>query len=195
MADQSLCKIDSCGKKHLARGYCESHYRRWKRHGDPRGGGVANGYLGKWIDEVAMAHKGQDCLIWPFARDKDGYPQGGHPLIASKRAYRVVCELHNGPPPSEVHEASHSCGKGHEGCISPVHLSWKTHDENEADKVLHGTIVKGSRHVNARLSEADVRAIRQMFGTATHAAIAERFGVNRATVSMISIRRTWAWLE
>ncbi|MDX3345877.1 HNH endonuclease signature motif containing protein [Streptomyces sp. ME02-6987-2C] len=29
------CTIDGCGGEHMARGYCEKHYTRWKRHGDP----------------------------------------------------------------------------------------------------------------------------------------------------------------
>lgn len=30
-----VCKIDSCGRSHLARGMCAKHYRRWKKWGDP----------------------------------------------------------------------------------------------------------------------------------------------------------------
>lgn len=30
-----LCSIDGCYKKNLARGWCQKHYQRWKRHGDP----------------------------------------------------------------------------------------------------------------------------------------------------------------
>lgn len=30
-----ICKIDGCGNKHKARGWCKKHYTRWCRHGDP----------------------------------------------------------------------------------------------------------------------------------------------------------------
>lgn len=33
------CSIEGCDKRHEARGWCESHYQRWKKHGDPLGGG------------------------------------------------------------------------------------------------------------------------------------------------------------
>lgn len=31
----SLCTVEDCNTKHIALGYCEKHYRRFKRHGDP----------------------------------------------------------------------------------------------------------------------------------------------------------------
>lgn len=30
-----VCSVDGCGKKHSALGYCRTHYRRFKRQGDP----------------------------------------------------------------------------------------------------------------------------------------------------------------
>lgn len=29
------CVVEGCGKKHAAKDFCEMHYRRWRRHGDP----------------------------------------------------------------------------------------------------------------------------------------------------------------
>lgn len=195
MGIRPLCSLEGCDKPHLALGYCEPHYRRFKKHGDPLLGGAANGDLAKWIDEVALPFNEDGCLIWPFGRHKDGYAQGSYPGIATKHACRAVCELSHGEPPTPEHEAAHSCGNGTGGCINPRHLSWKTHVENEADKVEHGTLLRGSRHTNARLTESDVREVRSLFGSMTHEKIAERFGVSRATISLIASGATWGWLE
>ena len=34
MVAEMVCKITDCKKQHLARGYCDMHYRRWHRYGD-----------------------------------------------------------------------------------------------------------------------------------------------------------------
>ncbi len=36
-----MCSVEGCGKEHRARGYCDLHYQRWNRHGDPVAGGPA----------------------------------------------------------------------------------------------------------------------------------------------------------
>jgi hypothetical protein len=30
-----VCQEDDCGEKHYCKGYCQKHYQRWKRLGDP----------------------------------------------------------------------------------------------------------------------------------------------------------------
>lgn len=194
MATRAICSVTGCDKPKIGLGYCERHYRRFRRHGDPQGGGTAQGELRRWIDAVALRHTGDECLIWPFGRHKDGYAQGRYPGLTTSRAYRAICELVHGKPPAPHYEAAHLCGQGRAGCVAPAHLAWKTKRDNEADKAEHGTIMKGSGHTNSKLTEADVIAIRGLIGTMTHAAIAERFGVSRPTISMIASGETWAWL-
>lgn len=195
MATRAICSVTGCDKPSLAHTYCERHYRRFKKHGDPEGGGTAQGELRRWIDAVALRYTGDDCLIWPFGRHKDGYAQGRYPGLTTGRAYRAICELAHGAPPTPKHQAAHSCGKGRDGCVSPAHLLWKTHIENDADKSGHGTRVRGSEHSGAKLTEDDVIVIRGLFGTMTHCSIAERYGVSRPTISLISSGATWGWLK
>lgn len=33
--DKRICSIDGCTNPHLAKGYCNAHWKKWKRHGDP----------------------------------------------------------------------------------------------------------------------------------------------------------------
>lgn len=64
----------------------------------------------RFYHEVALPYEGDDCLIWPFSRDRQGY---GHFATNGKprKAHRLVCEAHCGPPPTSSHVAAHRCGK------------------------------------------------------------------------------------
>lgn len=191
------CIIKDCGKKAHAKGFCGSHYMRLRKHGHPLGGGpgptTKSGEPIRFTHEVALHHTGDECLIWPFGKNNRGY---GQFKINGKTvpAHRYVCELAHGAPPTSKHEASHGCGKGHESCIAPGHLSWKTHTENMADKLDHGTHIRGERHGSAKLTEADVREILAMKGIRSQRELAASFGVSQPTVASIHAGHNWAWL-
>lgn len=191
------CAVPECKGNALgpgrARGYCRAHYRRLLRHGDPLGGGTSMGARQRWIAEHAN-FAGSECLIWPFSRTDSGYPQfkvGGASTLAS----RVMCAVAHGQPPTPEHQAAHSCGRGNKGCMNPRHLRWATRNENEADKVVHGTLPRGERQGSSRLTSAQVREIRRLAGLATHREIATRYGVSRGHVGRILARGEWAWLD
>jgi hypothetical protein len=141
----------------------------------------------KFYTEVVLTHQDDECLIWPFSKSR-GYATLG---VNGKTKYvsRLVCEAFHGPPPSPYHQAAHSCGKGHIGCVNRRHLSWKTRKENYADSIRHGTAVYGERHGQAKLTVQDVIAIRA--SKETQRVIAEKFGIFQTTVSEIVRRKIW----
>lgn len=111
-------------------------------------------------------------------------------------AYRVACTLKHGEPPTPEHEAAHSCGNGHFGCINWKHLRWATRGENQDDKVEHGTLLMGSNHGMSKLNEEQVIEIKRLLAHGVRAArIAERFGVTPENISAIKRGLTWAWLK
>ena len=61
--------------------------------------------------------------------------------------------------PTPKHEAAHNCGKGHEGCFGAGCVEWKTHAENVADMVRHGTRLVGDASPGAKLSRDQVAQI------------------------------------
>lgn len=188
MANSRLCSIPDCGNRHEAKGYCKKHYERFAKGGSPdyrlR---AANGEVVVFLNEVAARFGGNECLIWPFHRNPDGY--GTITLNgSSKIASRVVCERVNGPPPSDLHDAAHSCGRGHFGCVSPQHLSWKTREENAADREAHGRTARGVRNGQAKLSDEQVMAIRSSVGI-TQDALAKAYGVTQSHISKLRNHR------
>lgn len=190
------CSVSGCDKNiyNVSLGLCAGHYRRNLKYGNPMSGGTSHGEPGKYLEQIVIPYSGDDCLVWPFARASNGYAQI-HIGNRKRLTHRVVCERRHGKPPTEDHEASHSCGKGHEGCVNPNHLDWKTHLQNIQDKVAHGTDPKGERHGNAKLSEDKIREIFALRGTMKQREIAARFGVNEGAISRILSGKRWGWLD
>lgn len=194
MAPQRICSIPDCGKPRHARTWCGSHYQRWTKFGDPTGGGPdrpLRGSLPGYLEDVVMTFEEDDCLLWPFAKTNAGYGvirMDGKNVVVS----RYVCERVHGRPPTPEHEAAHSCGNGHLGCVSLKHLSWKTPVENQADRIIHGTTNRGERHGMSKLTKQDVLNIRS--SQETNVALAHRYGVGVGSINNVLARRTWGWL-
>lgn len=132
-------------------------------------------------------YEGDDCVMWPFG-GTNGY--GTFSLNGKLRyAHRYMCELVHGPCPSKNHNAAHSCGRGHLGCINPRHLSWQTISQNALDRTKHGT-----RNVWARagkLSDAKAAEIRALRGKVSQYEIGKMYGVCCATISAVMAGRSW----
>lgn len=187
------CSVEGCDRPLKALGLCSMHYRRQKRHGAPTGGRAPNGTKLDWLLEHA-SYDGGECLKWPFRSAGRGYGLLRYERTTSP-ASRVMCFLVHGEPPDKRDHAAHSCGNGDEGCVNPRHLRWASCSSNHADKVLHGTDMRGEKHHNVRLSEADVRCIRTLIVSKSQRSIATEYGVSRRTVCDILERKTWTWLE
>jgi len=186
------CKGNANYTKRGARGMCGAHYQRFMTYGDPLAGGVRHGEPLEWLNANAE-HDGADCLLWPFSFYPDGYGQIRY-LGAPTKASRVMCIIAHGAP-DHGNEASHSCGKGHLGCVNPKHLRWDTPKGNCADRTDHGTETRGEDQWAAKLTEANVVEIRAYRGPMTQREIAEQYGVSRMTISDVLHCRTWAWLK
>lgn len=193
MTGNLSCSVEGCSRDVIARGYCTLHYQRWKKAGDPGASAPVRGAALRWLIDVAATHGGDGCLTYPFRRRPDGYADlqvDGQKVLA----HRVVCAEVNGPAPTCDGEAAHSCGRGHEGCVSGGHLRWDTRNGNMADKVAHGTHRRGARSPNAKLTEDDVRELRRLAPTTSYRELGERFGVATNTARLIAVRRRWGWL-
>lgn len=193
MADSRLCSVQDCGKPASSRGWCKNHWQRWRRYGDPLAGKASKGEPLRFLQDVVMHHTGDDCIRWPYA-NSSGY---GQIIFKGKRqrVNRIICEMVHGPAPTSEHFATHSCGKGAEGCCSPQHLRWGTQKENMADAKEHGTLCTGERLWMSKLTEDAVRQIRAMKGVLTQDEVASRFGISQPTVSQIQSGKIWVNVE
>lgn len=84
--------------------------------------------------QAHLNYQGRDCVLWPFARAQNGYPEMQH-NGKQARAHRVICRLAHGEPPLPHFEASHTCENGHLGCVNPRHLVWESHYDNHQRRI------------------------------------------------------------
>lgn len=187
-----VCAVAECDKPIKAYGYCSAHSKRFRKYGDPLGGGSFQGEPLRWLREVAIPYAADDCLTWPFGGNGNGY---GRMWVNGRKAYphRVVCEAVHGVP-SGVADAAHSCGNGHLGCVNPRHLRWTDRSDNLMDRVEHNTHNRGEKNPNSKLTPDDVRQIRACAGTTSLAELARRFRVSRSTIRHAIHRESWKWL-
>lgn len=99
------------------------------------------------------------------------------------RAHRLSYELHCEPIPDGL-LVCHRCDN--RACVNPDHLFLGTHSDNLADAMAKGrhVAISGSKHIQAKLTEADVIAIRSAKGI-THRNLAAQFGISSSQISMI----------
>lgn len=182
------CPNDYNGK--TGGGLCNSHYWQKFKGRELTPLSYRRNQCEPWL-EAHVAYEDDECLIWPFQRSQDS----GMPAVKYKgkqgQATRVMCELAHGKPPTPEHQAAHSCGKGHLGCIHPKHLRWATPKENAADKIIHGTVVRGEAIRWAKLKDGDVKTIRSLAGKVSQSELGRMFGIAQGTIGKVVRHETW----
>jgi hypothetical protein len=111
------------------------------------------------------------------------------------RVHRLAWRLsrHRPIPPGRM--VTHRCDR--KPCFEPTHLRLGTAASNAAEAVARGRIRRGERHPGARLTEADVVAIRakRRADGSLHRELADEYGVARTTISSVVRGATWAWVD
>lgn len=193
-ASSRRCSIEGCEKQVAARGWCHAHWRRWRIHGSPLGGGPTPARPGEPLAYLRDHMRDGCCFPWPYSKDGNGRPKLWYDG-ALKSACCVACEEVHGPAPSREHEVAHGCGRGDLGCFNVDCLRWATKSENELDKLVHGTGPRGEQNPQNRLTSVNVVEIRcRLRSGETQASIASAFGVGQSTIADINTNRNWAWL-
>lgn len=144
---------------------------------------------GEWLERHLSTEHGEDCIEWPFSRT-GGYGRVKR-LGRTVRVHSLVLQTLRGSAPAPGLVCAHSCGNP--PCVNVNHLRWATPAENSHDSIIHGTVVRGDRNGNAKLSTEQAIVVRRSSDPAS--VLAERFGVSVGTITDIRSGKRWAHLQ
>lgn len=126
------------------------------------------------------------CWEWTAGKFRGGY---GALSVAGKaqKTHRISYVLHRGEIPSGKY-VCHGCDNP--ACCNPDHLFLGTQVNNMADMRAKARQASGSANGRAKLTEADVVAIRASEGLSQNR-LAARYGVTRQLISLIQANKSW----
>ena len=133
-----------------------------------------------------MVDKTGSCWLWKGSLD-GGYGKFYTGNI-SFRSHRFSWLLAGNTIP-EGHVIRHKCRNRH--CVNPEHLETGTHQENALDRVRDGTVANGCKQGKSKLTEEQVRAIRDNPDNKSGYRMAKEYSVSDRTISDIILRKTW----
>lgn len=129
------------------------------------------------------------CLAWVWANGYAAVNFCQNGVIQQFQVSRLVCQAFYGDPPFPDAYACHNDRDRNNNRVG--NLRWAPPADNQRDRVRHGTDLRGSEIGNAKLTEADIPAIRGRLRRETYGAIAADYGVTPSNISAIKRGRSW----
>jgi hypothetical protein len=147
---------------------------------------VSGGDLARFWAKVRKVD-GDGCWEWQSSKIRKGYGTfwyGGKAVLAHRFAARMAGMDIDG------RVVCHRCDNP--SCVREAHLFVGTHADNIADCHRKGRAAKGSDRGQAKLTEAQVLAMREACAAGrSRRIVAHEYGVSDVTVGSIVRRETW----
>lgn len=191
------CKVDGCGGKHKALGYCYKHYVRFKKYGSPDDRKWSQATLEIRFWNKVDKRSDDECWPWLGQLMQNGYGRIslGAKKLGGDGAHRVSWKLFNNQEIPEKMVVMHSCDNPK--CVNPKHLSIGTSKQNTQDMINKGRRVivapVGNENGKAILNAEKVKLIRS--SDESHAALARKLGVSPNCIRGVRIGRTWSHIN
>lgn len=145
------------------------------------------GKSSRWLTKHLEYEDADWCLIYPFAWEDGAYPKYRSTSTRMRNVvvHRMMCEYRHGAAPTPKHQSAHCCDRGIEGCVNPMHVSWKTAAENQLDKKNRG--VATSR----KISPEAANQILARKGIDRPIDLARQFNVSLRNIRLIHAGKAW----
>lgn len=176
------CTVEGCERRTLARGYCATHYSRWRKTGTTDASQRLSPAERLWSRVVKMP---SGC--WEFTGFRNA-ARGGYGRLKgygreTLSAHRLAWTLTRGPIPDGM-LVRHRCDNP--PCCNPEHLELGTAAENSADMGARGRRLTGERNPSGRLTVAQADEIRALsMEGRTLRGVADTYGVSRSRICQI----------
>lgn len=200
-----MCSVDECSLQIAHLEYCNKHYVKYKKYGDPLAGkfeSVNKQGTREYILENTKAISIIDvtgvykkvvgpCWVWQRYIDSWGY---GALFHKGKRmgAHKLSFITHGGILSEENPLVLHKCDNP--PCCNPNHLYAGNNKKNARDRVARGRMpsASGENNPKAKLKKDEVVEIKRLLVCGLHKKdIAYMFNVSECTIRDIEKKRTW----
>ena len=180
MDNKRTCSVAGCDHKFFALGYCNKHYRRFKRYGDTESRAAKNMTDLQYFQSHTEPQS-TGCIHWvvDIRGSGYGYCKRGGPVML---AHRWVYSLYYGDIPDGV-VIRHKCDN--RVCVNIDHLESGTKADNNRDTTVR------ERHARIKLSNQQILEIRDRISKGEKQRdLAKEYGVSEQHISGIKYRRT-----
>ncbi len=178
-----VCAVENCSAQATRRGWCQPHYRRWQRHGDPEGGRLHAKHDMSLEERLLLRRQITASGCWEYTGSKDSGGYGALKISGqNKKAHRIAYKVWVSDVPDDV-DVLHHCDNP--PCFNPEHLFLGNDEINVWDKMLKGRAAQ-------KLTADEVVDIRWLLSQGAVAAeVARAYGVHPATICEIRTGKLW----
>lgn len=176
------CAIAGCVDLHVARGWCHRHWERWRRYGDPLGGGPDRGKRqpGPFPSDAELRRLAREYVNQ--VRQRTPCAKCGGPMRDWHSFEHVV---------RPIRRISRMVGIGCTVRIIALEIARCTPLCRRCHMIEDGRM-ETFRRVNTKLTAAQVVEIRSLAHSSTRAELSARFGVKASVIGKIVLRQLWA---